>query len=331
MRYCHFSWHHLEVFQLLMLLPVMPDKFSRHVGQFPTSCSDPLTSEQGLASDIVICLQLGHPEFMHYQETSYLEKEKLYGRRRRAGVIRAGRRGVRGTDTPHYLGQQPKKSFLLPDAGSRSRSSLSALEYRDKIELEAKMKITTINALKTFTANQSVQGGRDEEESQSDIQEWLSLTQRAFWCWGLPVEGCFTWGSKRAGLSNLWGFFHLTDKALCCWYCMDIHTPGCCVHFTHWKRIQAQSLSHVTQPFCLLFGRAEFPSSHTLRLLQGMITVVVSRSKGNSWGWGGVGSGQGRHLKREAIISSLVSAFLPVMKTGPTDLMWFCVPWVLKD
>lgn len=224
-----------------------------------------------------------------------------------------------------------QKSFLLPDAGSRSRSSLSALEYRDKIELEAKMKITTINALKTFTANQSVQGGRDEEESQSDIQEWLSLTQRAFWCWGLPVEGCFTWGSKRAGLSNLWGFFHLTDKALCCWYCMDIHTPGCCVHFTHWKRIQAQSLSHVTQPFCLLFGRAEFPSSHTLRLLQGMITVVVSRSKGNSWGWGGVGSGQGRHLKREAIISSLVSAFLPVMKTGPTDLMWFCVPWVLKD
>lgn len=119
MRYCHFSWHHLEVFQLLMLLPVMPDKFSRHVGQFPTSCSDPLTSEQGLASDIVICLQLGHPEFMHYQETSYLEKEKLYGRRRRAGVIRAGRRGVRGTDTPHYLGQQPKKAsfFQMQDLG----------------------------------------------------------------------------------------------------------------------------------------------------------------------------------------------------------------------
>lgn len=100
---------------------------------------------------------------------------------------------------------------------------------------------------------------------------------------------------------------------------MDIHIPGLrCADFSHWKRDETQSLNHVTQTFCLLFGRvSQKPLSHPLRLVQGMTTVVMYRCKGNSC-TGGKKKKASKKGKTETSISSIVSAFLTV-------------PWLLKD
>lgn len=117
-----------------------------HAGQIVMSCwtvsrvlLDTLTSDQGLANDMVISLQSGRPEVINYQKTSCLEKEKLYGRRR-ARVIWSGRRGMRGTETRHYLGQQPKRAHCFerqdrgPDLGSQhwSRGRKQSWKQRSK-------------------------------------------------------------------------------------------------------------------------------------------------------------------------------------------------------
>lgn len=114
--------------------------------------SDTLTSDQGLGSKTVICLQSGHPKVMDYQETNYLEKEVIWKTDKGRSYMVREKRSERNR---HNSVSQPatQKSSLLSEGGSRSRSGLH-LGSRERKQLEAKVKIIIINVLKTFTADQ---------------------------------------------------------------------------------------------------------------------------------------------------------------------------------
>lgn len=91
-RLGHFSYNFPSTtYEILSHLMAPPVRFSAsytaicHAGQIAMSCwtvsrvlLDTLTSDQGLANDMVISLQSGRPEVIDYQKTSCLENLRVF-------------------------------------------------------------------------------------------------------------------------------------------------------------------------------------------------------------------------------------------------------------